>query len=78
MKCVCPVNETVDRIKQDIAAKGIQFFIAVDQAKLSADGGIALRRSARSSSPRPYALIDANSRQSPANAVTRGRYMGRR
>ena len=39
------VEETVARIKKDIADKGIQFFQAVDQAKLAADAGIALRPS---------------------------------
>ena len=32
----------VARLKQDIAGKGIMFFMAVDQAKLGADAGIAL------------------------------------
>lgn len=40
-----PVAETIDRIKQDIAAKGIMFFFAVDQAKLAGDVGIQLRPS---------------------------------
>ena len=39
------VEETIARIKKDIADKGIQFFQAVDQAKLAADAGIALRPS---------------------------------
>jgi len=39
------VEETIARIRQDIAAKGIMFFQAVDQAKLAADAGIALRPS---------------------------------
>ena len=39
------VDETIARIKQDIAAKGIMFFQAVDQAKLAADAGIKLRPS---------------------------------
>ena len=39
------VDETIARIRQDIAAKGITFFQAVDQAKLAADAGIALRPS---------------------------------
>jgi uncharacterized protein (DUF302 family) len=39
------VDETIDRIKKDIAAKGIMFFQAVDQAKLAADAGILLRPS---------------------------------
>ena len=39
------MDETIQRIKKDIADKGIQFFQAVDQAKLAADAGIALRPS---------------------------------
>jgi uncharacterized protein (DUF302 family) len=38
-------DETIERLKQDIAAKGIMFFMAVDQSKLAADAGIKLRRS---------------------------------
>jgi uncharacterized protein (DUF302 family) len=45
VKSVYPVAETIDRIKQDVAAKGIMFFVAVDQAKLAADAGIRLRPS---------------------------------
>jgi len=37
-----PVDETVARMRQDIAAKGITFFQEVDQAKLAAGAGIAL------------------------------------
>jgi len=40
-----PVDETVARLRQDIAAKGITFFQEVDQAKLAAGAGIALRPS---------------------------------
>lgn len=40
-----PVDETVARMRQDIAAKGITFFQEVDQAKLAAGAGIALRPS---------------------------------
>lgn len=40
-----PFDETVSRIKQDIAAKGIMFFMAVDQAKLGGKAGITLRPS---------------------------------
>jgi uncharacterized protein (DUF302 family) len=38
-----PVDETVVRLRQDIAAKGIMLFDDVDQAKLAAGAGIALR-----------------------------------
>ena len=39
------MNETIERIRKDIAAKGIMFFQAVDQTKLAADAGITLRPS---------------------------------
>lgn len=45
VKSVYSVDETISRIKQDIANKGIMFFSAVDQAKLAADAGIKLRPS---------------------------------
>src|SRR5204862_494710 len=35
-----PIDETVARMRQDIAAKGITFFQEVDQAKLAAGAGI--------------------------------------
>lgn len=35
-------DETVTRLKKDIASKGIKFFMAVDQSKLGADAGIKL------------------------------------
>jgi uncharacterized protein (DUF302 family) len=37
--------ETVDRIKKDVADKGIMFFASIDQAKLAGEAGIALRPS---------------------------------
>lgn len=39
------MQETIDRIKQDVADKGIMFFDEVDQAKLAADAGIDLHPS---------------------------------
>jgi len=39
------VGETVDRLKKDIAAKGIVFFQEIDQAALAAKAGIQLRPS---------------------------------
>jgi uncharacterized protein (DUF302 family) len=39
------VDETIARIKKDIADKGIMFFQAVDQSKLAAAAGINLRPS---------------------------------
>jgi uncharacterized protein (DUF302 family) len=40
-----PVDQTIDRVKSAIAAKGIPFFGAIDQARLAADVGITLRPS---------------------------------
>lgn len=37
--------ETIDRIKQDVSAKGITFFSEIDQSRLAAGVGIALRPS---------------------------------
>lgn len=45
VKSAYPLEETVARLKKDIADKGIMFFSAVDQSKLAADAGIALRPS---------------------------------
>jgi uncharacterized protein (DUF302 family) len=39
------MDETISRIRADIAAKGILFFQAVDQSQLAAKAGIALRPS---------------------------------
>lgn len=39
------LTETLDRLKQDVAAKGIMMFSVIDQAKLAADAGIKLRPS---------------------------------
>ncbi|MBX3606170.1 MAG: DUF302 domain-containing protein [Piscinibacter sp.] len=40
-----PVDETIRRIRADIAAKGIMFFSAVDQQQLAAQAGVTLRPS---------------------------------
>ncbi|HLB14160.1 MAG TPA: DUF302 domain-containing protein [Burkholderiales bacterium] len=40
VKSAYPLDETVTRLKQDIAAKGIRFFQEVDQHKLAAEAGI--------------------------------------
>jgi uncharacterized protein (DUF302 family) len=40
-----PIAETIDRLKKDIAAKGIVFFAEIDQAKLAADNGVKLNPS---------------------------------
>jgi uncharacterized protein (DUF302 family) len=45
VKSAYSVQETVARLKQDVAAKGIRFFQEVDQAKLAADAGIHVRPS---------------------------------
>ena len=45
VKSAYSVDETITRLKADIAAKGIKFFMAVDQAQLAADAGIKLRPS---------------------------------
>jgi uncharacterized protein (DUF302 family) len=39
------VEETIDRIRKDVAAKGIVFFMAVDQSQLAAEAGIRVRPS---------------------------------
>lgn len=39
------MDETVDRLKKDIAAKGITFFQQIDQASLAAKAGIELHPS---------------------------------
>jgi hypothetical protein len=38
-------DETIARLKADIAAKGIRFFDAIDQAELGAGANLSLRRS---------------------------------
>lgn len=40
-----PIDETIARLKADIAAKGILFFQQVDQAELAKKAGITLRPS---------------------------------
>ena len=37
--------ETIARLEKDVAAKGIKFFIEVDQFKLASDAGIKIRPS---------------------------------
>jgi uncharacterized protein (DUF302 family) len=39
------VDQTIDRLRNAIAAKGIPFFGAIDQARMAADAGITLRPS---------------------------------
>ena len=40
VKSAYPMEETVARLKKDVAAKGILFFQEVNQSKLAADAGI--------------------------------------
>jgi uncharacterized protein (DUF302 family) len=40
VKSAYPLGETVDRLKKDIAGKGIRFFQEIDQRQLAADAGI--------------------------------------
>jgi uncharacterized protein (DUF302 family) len=40
VKSAYPLDETVKRLKQDIAGKGIRFFQEIDQRQLAADAGI--------------------------------------
>lgn len=39
------VADTIERLKTDIAAKGIMFFSEIDQSKLAANAGVKLRPS---------------------------------
>ena len=45
VKSAYPMEETVARLKQDVAAKGIMFFSEVDQSALAAKAGIVIRPS---------------------------------
>ena len=45
VKSAYSLDETITRLKSDIAEKGIRFFLEVDQAKLAADAGINARPS---------------------------------
>ena len=45
VKSAYPMAETIARLEKDVAAKGIKFFIEVDQYKLAADAGINIRPS---------------------------------
>jgi uncharacterized protein (DUF302 family) len=44
-KSAFTMGETIERLKKDIADKGIKFFDEIDQSKLAADAGITLRPS---------------------------------
>lgn len=45
VKSLYGVNETVERLKADIAAKGIKFFTEIDQSQLGAGANINIRPS---------------------------------
>lgn len=45
VKSIYSFQETVERLKRDIATKGILFFNEIDQSKLAADSGIKLNPS---------------------------------
>ena len=45
VKSAYSFQDTVERLKKDIAAKGIRFFSEIDQSKLAADAGIKLNPS---------------------------------
>jgi len=45
VKSAFPIGETIERLKKDIADKGIKFFDEIDQSKLAADAGIKLQPS---------------------------------
>ena len=45
VKSAYPIGETIERLKKDIADKGIKFFDEIDQSKLAAGAGIKLRPS---------------------------------
>ena len=45
VRSALPMSEAINRIKADIAIKGIKFFLEIDQSKLAGDAGITLRPS---------------------------------
>jgi uncharacterized protein (DUF302 family) len=45
VKSAYPLSETIARLKQDIAKKGIRFFSEIDQSGLAANAGVTLRPS---------------------------------
>jgi uncharacterized protein (DUF302 family) len=45
VKSLYGIDETVERLKADIAAKGIKFFTEIDQSQLGAGANIAIRPS---------------------------------
>jgi uncharacterized protein (DUF302 family) len=45
VKSAYPMGETIERLKKDIAEKGIKFFSEIDQSRLATDAGIKLQPS---------------------------------
>jgi uncharacterized protein (DUF302 family) len=45
VKSAYALEETITRLKKDVADRGIRFFSEIDQSKLAADAGIKLRPS---------------------------------
>jgi len=45
VKSAYPIGETIERLKKDIADKGIKFFDEIDQTRLAADAGVKLQPS---------------------------------
>jgi len=45
IKSAYSMPETIKRLKEDVADKGIMFFDEIDQSKLAADAGVTLRPS---------------------------------
>lgn len=45
VKSAYSVSETIERLKKDIATKGIMFFSEIDQSRLAANAGVTLRPS---------------------------------
>jgi len=45
VKSAYPIGETIERLKHDVADKGITFFAEIDQARLAADAGVKLHPS---------------------------------
>ena len=45
VKSAYSMSETIERLKKDVAAKGIMFFGEIDQAALAAKAGISIRPS---------------------------------
>jgi hypothetical protein len=57
-----PIGETIERLKKDIADKGIKFFGEIDQSKLAAEAGIKLQ---------PSVLLIFGNPPAPATALIR-------